>query len=134
MLHTSLKLVNEDEIDEIIKGYVEQLYHSTKENKLILASNDIDLYLASTDDDEFEETLLANFELDEDGDPVDDEAYRNLKEELNNNFVRMVKESELFDTFPAGSYEVNGETRQIDKEMYGPKDVFYAPFEDAVKE
>jgi hypothetical protein len=134
MLITTMSLNNKAEIEKILKEIVQTVYDNTKDEAILLHINhhEIDLYVATTDNDEFIEAIEANFELDKDGDIIDEEGYRTLMDELANYFIELHKTSRLFDFFPAGIYEVNGEKRQQKSDCVATKGKYYAPFEDAL--
>lgn len=134
MLKTSMNLVNRDEIEEILKEIVQMVYDNTKNEAMLLNLNnhEIDLYVAVTDNDEFEDAILQNFELDEDDEIIDEEGYRLLMNELDDYFIELHKTSGLFEFFPAGVYEVNGEKRHQRSDCIVTKGRYYAPFEDAL--
>jgi hypothetical protein len=82
--------------------------------------------------EDFQEAIKCNFILDEYNDIMDEKGYYQLLRELQAEFISMYKECGLFDFFPKGSYEVNGEKRFQDSDCIAPKGKFFAPFEDAL--
>jgi hypothetical protein len=134
MLKTTLNLVNKNEIEEIITEIVRSVYDNIKDEAMLLylKNHEIDLYVAVTDNDEFEEAILKNFEVDEENEIIDEEGYQLLMDELNDYFVELHKTSGLFDFFPSGIYEVNGEKRLQESDCIATKGRYIAPFEDAI--
>lgn len=134
MLNTKRPLVNAEEIYKILMGIVIKSYENVKGEEILLCLDclDVDIYLATNDHEEFIEAIKENFELDDDYEIVDYEGYRVLMDELNENFILFHSTSGLFDYFPPGEYEVDGEIREQENDYLAPKGVFYAPFEDAV--
>jgi hypothetical protein len=134
MLQTTKTLINADAIEEMLKKMVEKAYMDIKDDPMLLCieCSDVDLYVASSGNVEFEELVKANFEQDEYGDPIDSEEYQRLMYELHDSFIELHKSSGMFDYFPEGEYEVNGEKRDSETDMLGPKGIFFAPFEDAL--
>jgi hypothetical protein len=134
MLLTTKTLINANEINDMLKKMVEKAYMDIKDDPMLLCidCSDVDLYVASSGNPEFEELLKANFEQDEYGDPLDIEEYQTLLCELHDIFIELHKTSGMFDYFPEGEYEVKGEKRISETDMLGPKGIFFAPFEDAL--
>ncbi|WP_318502683.1 hypothetical protein [Bacillus sp. T3] len=134
MLKTTKELVNSEKILSILQEIVNRSYERIKGEEVLLCLDclDVDLYIATSNHDEFIESIKENFELDEDFEIIDYEGYRELMDELNENFILLHSISGLFDYFHPGDYIVNGETRFQEGEYLAPKGVFYAPFEDAV--
>jgi hypothetical protein len=134
MLNTRRTLVNSDEIHQILVDLVKTSYESIKDEEILLCIDclDVDLYLAVTDHDPFDEAIKKNFELDEDYEIIDYDGYRELMEDLDIAFVELHKSGGLFDYFPPGEYVVEGETREEEGEYLAPKGIFFAPFEDAL--
>ncbi|EAR66806.1 hypothetical protein B14911_27405 [Bacillus sp. NRRL B-14911] len=134
MLQTAKTLINADEIEDMLKKMVEKAYLDIKDDPMLLCidCSDVDLYVASSGNLEFEELIKANFKLDEYGDPLDNKEYQTLMCELHDCFIELHKSSGMFDYFPEGEYEVKGEKRDSETDMLGPKGVFFAPFEDAL--
>jgi hypothetical protein len=134
MLQTAKTLINADEIEDMLKKMVEKAYLDIKDDPMLLCidCSDVDLYVASSGNLEFEELVKTNFKLDEYGDPIDDKDYQTLMCELHDCFIELHKSSGMFDYFPEGEYEVKGEKRESETDMLGPKGVFFAPFEDAL--
>ena len=136
MLNTKRKLVNGDEIYAILMEMVKNTYENVKGEEVLLCLDclDVDLRLAANSHDDLIEAIRANFELDEDFEIIDYDGYRELIGELNENFILLHSTSGLFDYFPPGDYEVNGEYREQEGEYLAPAGVFYAPFEDAINQ
>lgn len=134
MLNTKRPLVNAEKIYKILMGIVIKSYENVKGEEILLCLDclDVDIYLATNDHEEFIEAIKENFELDDDYEIVDYDGYRVLMDELNENFILFHSTSGLFDYFPPGEYEVDGEIREQENDYLAPKGVFYAPFEDAV--
>jgi len=134
MLNTKRPLINAEKIYKILMGIVIKSYENVKGEEILLCLDclDVDIYLATNDHEEFIEAIKENFELDDDYEIVDYEGYRELMDELNENFILFHSTSGLFDYFPPGEYEVDGEIREQENDYLAPKGVFYAPFEDAV--
>lgn len=130
-----MKLVNSSKLDELMKNMVNNGYESVKGEEVLLCMEccDVDLYIASDSYPEFEELLKENFELDEYGDILDREKYNLLMRELDEYYIELHLKSGFYDYFPAGLYQINGREEETETDMLAPKDVFYAPFEDAVK-
>ncbi|AGK53833.1 hypothetical protein [Bacillus sp. 1NLA3E] len=134
MLNTKRPLINAEKIYKILMGIVIKSYENVKGEEILLCLDclDVDIYLATNNHEEFIEAIKENFELDQDYEIVDYDGYRELMEELNENFILFHSTSGLFDYFPPGEYEVEGEIREQENDYLAPKGVFYAPFEDAV--
>ncbi|MBB6446349.1 hypothetical protein [Bacillus benzoevorans] len=134
MLNTTKQLENEEIISDILKDIVVHSFEEIKDEDVLLCLEccDVDLEIATSNHFAFQEAIKVNFALDEFGDIVDLDEYRQLICELHHYFVELHKESGLFDFFPEGEYNVKGETRNLDSDMIAPKGRFYAPFEDAV--
>ncbi|MDF2903274.1 MAG: hypothetical protein K0S25_912 [Bacillus sp. (in: firmicutes)] len=134
MLNTKRPLINAEKIYKILMGIVIKSYENVKGEEILLCLDclDVDIYLATNNHEEFIEAIKENFELDQDYEIVDYDGYRELMEELNENFILFHSTSGLFDYFPPGEYEVDGEIREQENDYLAPKGVFYAPFEDAV--
>lgn len=134
MLITRKTLINPERVQEILNSLVKTSYEDIKGEEILLCLDclDIDLSIATTNHDEFDEAIKANFELDEDDEIIDYDEFRKLIEDLDLAYVELHKNSGLFDYFPPGEYKVGEETREQDCEFLAPKGVFYAPFEDAL--
>jgi hypothetical protein len=134
MIKTRRTLVNKERIQAILIDLMNTSYENIKDEEILLCLDclDVDLYLATTNHDEFDEAIKANFDLDEDYEIIDYEAYRELMEDLDLAFLELHKTSGLFDYFPPGEYKVNGELREQEGEHLAPKGIFYAPYEDAL--
>lgn len=128
-------LMNEGKIEAILKDMVGITYEHTKGEEVLLCleCSDVDLYVAAASSPDFEDALKENFELDIFGEIKDAKAYRKTMDQLDRLFVDFHIQSGLFDYFPAGLYEVNGEEREKEFDTLAPKGIFYAPFEDAVR-
>jgi hypothetical protein len=135
MIHTKRTLINAEKINSLLMEIIKKSYENLKGEEVLLCLDclDVDLTLATSNHDEFIEAVKENFELDEDFEIIDYEAYRELMDELNEHFILLHSTSGLFDYFPPGEYEINGEIREQENDYLAPKDVFYAPFEDALK-
>ncbi|RFU64855.1 hypothetical protein [Peribacillus glennii] len=133
MLTTKMKLVNQEKIEQILKDIVQASYDEVKEEEMLLCMEcgDVDLYIATTDHEEFQEAIKKNFDLNEFGDIIDHGKYLELMEDLHDYYVEIFQTSGLFDYFPSGFYQVNGERQLSETDMLGPKGIFYAPFEEA---
>lgn len=109
-------------------------YENVKGEEVLLCLDclDVDIYLATNNHEEFIEAIKENFELDYEFEIVDYDGYRELMDELNENFILLHSTSGLFDYFPPGEYEVDGEIREQENDYLAPKGVFYAPYEDAL--
>lgn len=136
MLKTKMKLKNPDEVLSILNEMVKRSYERVKDEEILLCLDclDVDLYIASTNNDEFYDAIKENFEVDDSGDIVDYDTYKELMEDLNESFILLHSTSGLFDYFPPGEYSVNGEIREQESDYLAPSGVFYAPYEDAIKE
>ena len=134
MIKTRRTLVNAKDLHRILVDLVNATYENIKDEEVLLCLDclDVDLYLATTNHDEFDEAMKANFELDENYEIIDYDGYRELMEDLDIVFIELHKTVGLFDYFPPGEYEVGGELRIEEGEHLAAKGVFYAPFEDAV--
>lgn len=134
MLNTTKQLVNDEKISHILKDIVIHSYEQIQNEDVLLCLEccDVDLEIATSNHFAFQEAIKENFALDEFGEILDLDEYRVLICELHDYFVELHTESGLFDFFPEGEYNVNGETRISDSDMIAPKGRFYAPFEDAV--
>lgn len=135
MLKTSIQLKNKEKITAILMQIIDNSYEELKEEEVLLCLEccDVDLEVATSNHYDFEEAIKENFELDPFGDVIDDGGFRKLMFELNECFIELHKQSGLFDFFPEGEYEVDGEVRESDTEMIAAKGIYYAPFEDALK-
>ncbi len=133
MLKTTKKLVNEENIVRILTDIVEKSYEEIKDEPVLLCleCSDVDLEIATANHFEFQEAIKENFELDEFGDVIHYEEYKQLMVELFDFFVELHIHSGLFEFFPEGEYMVNGELIMSDSDVIAPKGKFYAPFEEA---
>ncbi|MBP3039968.1 hypothetical protein J9303_10760 [Bacillaceae bacterium Marseille-Q3522] len=127
---------NHDKIEKLLKKKIIETYEDVKEGKdlLCLECGDIDLYVVVANDVVLEDTLKENFQLDEYGDVIDEQAYKELIFQLYDRFISLYLQSGLFDFFPAGTYFVHGEERTTETDYLTAAGVFYAPFEDALKD
>ncbi|WP_147534757.1 hypothetical protein [Bacillus marasmi] len=134
MLKTKMKLSNPDKILKFLTEMVQRSYDRIKEEEILLCLDclDVDLYIASTNHDDFYDAVRENFELDEEGEIIDYDSYKELMDELNESFILLHSTSGLFDYFPPGEYTVNDEVREQESEYLAPSGIFYAPFEDAI--
>jgi hypothetical protein len=133
MLTSKIELVNHERIEKILREIVEESYEEVKQEQMLLCMEcgDVDLYIATTDHDEFQDAIKVNFELDEFGDIIAHDKYRELMEDLHEYYVEIFQTSGLFDYFPSGFYEVNGKKIFSETDMLAPKGIFYAPFDEA---
>lgn len=133
MLKTTRQLVNVEEIRTILQDIVEKSYEEIKHEEILLCleCSDVDLEIATSNHFEFHEAIKTNFELDEFGEIIDYDAYRQLMHELYDYFIELHKDCGLFDYFPEGHYQVEGEDLVSDSDIIAPKGKFYAPFEHA---
>ncbi|HEY4549011.1 MAG TPA: hypothetical protein VIG98_01885 [Bacillus sp. (in: firmicutes)] len=134
MLKTTKQLVNVEEIMRILQDIVEKSYEEIKGEEILLCleCSDVDLEIATSNHFEFQEAIKENFEIDEFGDIVDYDEYRQLMYELYDYFIELHKSCGLFDFFPEGNYQVEGEDLVSDSDIIAPKGKFYAPFEHAL--
>ena len=134
MLKTTKQLVNVEEIMRILQDIVEKSYEEIKNEEILLCLEccDVDLEIATSNHFEFQEAIKVNFELDEFGEIVDYNEYRQLMYELYDYFIELHKSCGLFDFFPEGHYQVEGEDLVSDSDIIAPKGKFYAPFEHAL--
>lgn len=134
MLKTTKRLINEEIIIKLLQEIVEKSYEeiSDEEVLLCLECSDVDLEIATSNHFEFQQAIKENFELDQFGEILDYNDYRKLMCELYDDFIEMHINSGLFDFFPEGEYEVEGEKLVSDSDMIAPKGKFYAPFEQAL--
>lgn len=134
MLKTTKRLINEEIIIKLLQEIVEKSYEeiSNEEVLLCLECSDVDLEIATSNHFEFQQAIKENFELDQFGEILDYNDYRKLMCELYDDFIEMHINSGLFDFFPEGEYEVEGEKLVSDSDMIAPKGKFYAPFEQAL--
>src|SRR3954463_16101136 len=121
-------------IIKILQEIVEKSYEEIKDEEVLLCleCSDVDLEVATSNHFEFQHAIKENFELDEFGEILDYDDYRKLICELYDDFIAMHINSGLFDFFPEGEYEVEGEKLVSDSDMIAPKGKFYAPFEQAL--
>ncbi|MBK5441937.1 MULTISPECIES: hypothetical protein [Peribacillus] len=136
MFQTKIQLANPDKIDSVLKEIVQNSYEEVREERLLLCMEcgDVDLYIAASNHEELQDAINENFEIDECGEIIKLEEHQQLMDDLYEYFLKLHKESNLFDFFPAGYYIVDGESRESETDMLGPKGLFSAPFEDAIKE
>jgi hypothetical protein len=134
MLKTTKQLVNVEEIMRILQDIVEKSYEEIKGEEILLCleCSDVDLEIATSNHFEFQEAIKENFEIDDFGDIVDYDEYRQLMYELYDYFIELHKSCGLFDFFPEGNYQVEGEDLVSDSDIIAPKGKFYAPFEHAL--
>ena len=134
MLNTKRPLINTERIYNILMDIINNSYENVKGEEVLLCLDclDVDIYLATNNHEEFIEAIKENFELDYEFEIVDYDGYRELMDELNENFILLHSTSGLFDYFPPGEYEVDGEIREQENDYLAPKGVFYAPYEDAL--
>src|SRR4051812_31550585 len=119
MLKTTTPLINEEIIIQLLQEIVEKSYEAIKEEEVLLCleCSDVDLEVATSNHFEFQNAIKENFELDEFGEILDYDHYRKLMCELYDEFIEMHINSDLFDTFPEGEYEVEGEKLISDSDM-----------------
>lgn len=134
MLKTTMKLVNETKIIQILNDIVYHSYEQVKEEAVLLCleCSDVDLESATVNHMEFEEAIKENFELDEFGEIIDYEEYQRLFNELIDYFIELHIHSDYFDYFPEGEYVIGDEKLYSDSDMLAPKGLFFAPFENAL--
>jgi hypothetical protein len=134
MLKTNMKLKNPEIIQKLLRAIVQESYNEVKEEKMLLCMEcgDVDLYIAISNNEGLQEAINENFELDEFGEVIDRKSYNELIEDLHEYYIDIFRTNGLFDFFPSGYYQVKGETRLSETDMLGPKQMFYAPFEDAL--
>ena len=135
MLQTTIKLMNLEQIDTILKELVQNSYNEVKEEALLLCMEcgDVDLYIAASHHMELQHAIHQNFQFDEYGEIIERDQYQQLMNELSEYFLKLHVQSGFFDYFPAGKYEVNDEIRESDTDILAPIDQYHAPFEDALK-
>ncbi|MFJ7638070.1 hypothetical protein ACQKL0_09115 [Peribacillus sp. NPDC097264] len=133
-MKTIRQLDNLNEIDSILKQMVRNSYEEAREEGelLCMECGDVDLYIAASNHARLQDAINMNFRIDESGEIIEHEEYQQLMDELSEYFLELHKDSELFDFFPAGSYEVKGDERESETDMLGPKGLFSAPFEDSI--
>lgn len=133
MLTSKMTLVNQQRIEDILKEIVRSAYEEVKEEEMLLCMEcgDVDLYIATTNHEEFQDAIKENFELDEFGDIIEHDKYLRLMEELHEYYVELFQTSGLFDYFPSGFYQVSGEKVFSETDMLAPKGLFFAPFDEA---
>ncbi|MGE7765715.1 hypothetical protein [Peribacillus sp. NPDC096540] len=136
MFQTKIQLANPDKIDSVLKEIVQNSYEEVREERLLLCMEcgDVDLYIAASNNEELQDAINENFEIDECGEIIKLEEHQQLMDDLYEYFLKLHKESNFFDFFPAGYYIVAGESRESETDMLAPKGLFLAPFEDAIKE
>ncbi|MCK1993317.1 hypothetical protein GW626_11465 [Peribacillus muralis] len=136
MFQSKIKLSNSAKIEAILRGIVSRTYEEARKEKLLLCMEcgDVDLYIASSNNDELQDAINENFEFDQYGEIIKLEDHQELMDDLYDYFLILHKESDMFDFFPAGPYEVAGEERESETDMLAPRGLFSAPFEDAMKE
>ena len=102
MLKTTKQLVNVEEIMRILQDIVEKSYEEIKNEEILLCLEccDVDLEIATSNHFEFHEAIKTNFELDEFGDIVDYDEYRQLMYELYDYFIELHKELWFIRFFP----------------------------------
>jgi len=134
VVKTTMKLVNQEKIKQILKQMVDDAYANIKGEEVLLCMEccDVDLYVAAESCEPFIEAVKVNFELDDLGEIMDREAYHILMRELDEYYVDLHVKSGYYDYFPAGTYKVDGREEESETNVLAPKGVFYAPFEDAV--
>ena len=127
MLKTTKQLVNVEEIMRILQDIVEKSYEEIKSEEILLCleCSDVDLEIATSNHFTFQEAIKENFEIDEFGDIVDYDEYRQLMYELYDYFIELHKSCGLFDFFPEGNYQVEGEDLISDSDIIAPKGKFY---------
>ncbi|CAH0344014.1 hypothetical protein [Bacillus sp. CECT 9360] len=133
MLTSKITLVNQQKIEDILKEIVRSAYEEVREEGMMLCMEcgDVDLYIATTNHEEFQEAVKENFELDEFGEIMDHDKFMGLMEDLHECYVELFQTSGLFDYFPSGFYQVNGEKVFSETDMLAPKGIFFAPFDEA---
>ncbi len=126
-------LKNQKQIEEVLKEMVEEAFEQIKDEPILLCMEccDVDLFVAASYHEEFQDAIKINFELDQFGEILDQEKYNELMKELDQYYVELHISSGLFDYFPSGIYEIDGEERESETDMLAPKGFFFAPFDDA---
>ncbi|WP_445490929.1 hypothetical protein [Niallia sp. 03133] len=134
-MQTTKKLINEVEVENILRKMVKDAYEQIKDEQVLLCMEccDVDLFVAADSHPELEEAIKKNFELDIYGEIADQKSYSDLLKELDEYFVQLHIKSGYYDYFPAGFYTVNGREEESETDILAPKGIFYAPFEDAAK-
>ena len=133
-MKTIRQLDNFNEIDSILKQMVRNSYDEAREERLLLCMEcgDVDLYIAASNHAGLQDAINMNFTIDDCGEIIEHEEYQELMDELSEYFWDLYKDSDVFDFFPAGSYEIKGDERESETDMLGPKGLFSAPFEDSI--
>ncbi|MGG0410051.1 hypothetical protein [Peribacillus simplex] len=136
MLQTKVKLTNTGKIDAILMEIVLKTYEEALDEKLLLCMEcgDVDFYIAYSNNEKLQDAINENFEIDESGEIMKIDEHQELMDDLYDYFLIIHKESEMFDFFPAGPYNLGGEIRESDTDMLAPRGLYSAPFEDALKE
>lgn len=129
-----MSLINPETIEEILLDIVRTSYDQIKNESMLLYvdKNEINILVATEWHEEFQDSIKANFLLDEEGDIIDQTGYYELLQDLQIEFIKMHKNCGLFDFFPAGVYEVKGAQRHQESDSLAPKGKYFAPFEDAL--
>jgi hypothetical protein len=77
MIHTTVKLVNKEEIEELLLEIVRTAHDQLRGQAMLLnVKEEIDLFIATEGHETFEEVIQKNFMLDEDDEIIDEEQYR----------------------------------------------------------
>jgi len=135
-LKTTMILKNADNINQLLKDIVKESYEEIEGEEVLLCMEccDVDLFVTVDSHEELLDAIKENFELDEFGEVLDKDQYIELMKELDEYYVQLHIDSGFYDYFPAGTYTVNGEEEETETDILAPKGIFYAPFEEAVKE
>jgi len=135
-LKTTMVLKNADKINQILKDIVSDSFKEIEGEEVLLCMEccDVDLFVTVDSHEELLDAIKENFELDEFGEVLDNDQFIALMKELDEYYVQLHIESGFYDYFPAGTYTVNGQEEETETDILAPKGIFYAPFEEAVKE
>lgn len=134
MIMTKMDLVNAEKIEGILREIVTTVYNQIKNMEMLLYINgrNFDLLVATEGDDLLDDAIKENFQLDEFDDIIDESGYYELLRDLQEAFIDIHKTCGLFDFFPAGEYEIDGERCLQKYDCIAPIGKYYAPFEDAL--
>ncbi|TRZ38059.1 hypothetical protein CEQ21_21845 [Niallia circulans] len=135
-MKTTMILKNADKINQLLTDIVKESFEEIRGEEVLLCMEccDVDLFVTVDSHEELTCAIKENFELDEFGEVLDKEAYIQLLKELDEYYVELHIQSGFYDYFPAGTYTVNGKEEETETDILAPKGIFYAPFEEAVKE
>lgn len=101
MFQTKIQLANPDKIDSVLKEIVRNSYEEVREERLLLCMEcgDVDLYIAASNHEELQDAINENFEIDECGEIIKLEEHQQLMDDLYEYFLKLHRESNLFDFF-----------------------------------